>query len=1122
MTKLRTAVVGLLALTTAMHAQQSPGGLPLNNSLSYQSQNVHASSTRNNFNAADAFDGDFSSAWQSNAALPSNYISNSRQNLLASTGSFSATSSSTNFQEVFDGDLRTSAKIHKAGPDCYVQISFKQAQYIDRLSVKFAGSDDLLFNITDANGNKQVKGPLSPSQSYSLEEIIIGGQVSDIKIYATSDFDLFEVAALGQYLCEDLVVDLEKQATIDSVCTRLLPHKNLDSVVVAVSNDSLNWSRIGQADISGYDMSTLSLTTPVQGRYIRYRNYVKKAHWASATISESAIFGSDSATTVPAGGFDPHAGLSNNHHLISRVSASSEDASHPKENIIDEDFKTSWEPVAPLPRAYVNNPRHNVLLGAKFTNTSPSGLGSLAAITDGDVSSTATISTSKKVYLEMEFSKPVYLSKISFSGITDNTEQGIEIIAVNMSNSWKKAIEYSKADNYKTKDGVIEDLIQKIIIRTEGDFKANELSAVGQTLSEDIVVDLASAKSVGYISMSYNGPSDVDSVRYYTSLDSVNWDYQLSFVPNVYQEVVHTLPQPTQARYVMARAYIIKQDFKAAALSEMKVYDKEGVYGTLQPATPNQRTLSDIMGINGIWGWGNGQYSDLIDTTVGQHLFSKVASHARNYQNMWWDVDDPDETPGYHDMSLAMWWLDWDREYQAWADAGLDVNVTLQFMRWKFPEHKWDSVEQASYNYGYTFARHFGPTYGNGLVKLFEIGNEPWAYPAEFYRKVLYHMARGVKDADPALPTFTCALQAHSKEATKHYAGIHMDAASAQLVDGLNIHTYSFMYDPELQKRVATYPENPMSGMRAVVNAVKFRDKNMPGKKLIVSEWGWDSDGYGLNCNHGECVSAKAQADYAVRGLLYLDRMGVDQATWFFYGDTPADNGLFSRSGLTGGNNNTPIKRSFKTWHGLRHTIGDYYFQDAVKEDRDGWVYQYGDAQGNPAYLVAWLPIDADDLRSENVSISYPFEADSTFVLDGSNMMPSHISNPGYSNGKMHLSLSATPIIIKLKNSNVVKKNTVAPQALVQSKEETLQMEAFPNPSNGHFSLSLDNSEGTLSYEVYDLAGKLMRKITDIQLTAGDQLSVNLSDLQSGHYILKAEVENEGNVKSKQLKVVIH
>ena len=66
----------------------------------------------------------------------------------------------------------------------------------------------------------------------------------------------------------------------------------------------------------------------------------------------------------------------------------------------------------------------------------------------------------------------------------------------------------------------------------------------------------------------------------------------------------------------------------------------------------------------------------------------------------------------------------------------------------------------------------------------------------------------------------------------------------------------------------------------------------------------------------------------------------------------------------------------------------------------------------------------------------------------------------------------------------------------------TANMEAFPNPSLGAFTLSLEGFTGMASLEVYNLVGQQVWSVE--ALGSNRQQQVNLRDLEGVHYLLRA------------------
>ena len=193
------------------------------------------------------------------------------------------------------------------------------------------------------------------------------------------------------------------------------------------------------------------------------------------------------------------------------------------------------------------------------------------------------------------------------------------------------------------------------------------------------------------------------------------------------------LDAPKAVRFIKVHHLVTdKKPWGKVYMWEIQAYDQFGRWGPPPAPAPHPRTFRQLLGVNGIWGWG------LKNQSAGV-LYNEIASSARNYQNLGWDVRAPQHDPRYDSMpgTDAMWWLDWDAVYRAWRATNLRVVVTIQFTADDFPAAAWlPNPRAAAYQLGYHFARHFGPTAGNGLVSAVEFGNEPWMFNASFYSTV--------------------------------------------------------------------------------------------------------------------------------------------------------------------------------------------------------------------------------------------------------------------------------------------------------------------------------------------------------------------------------------------------
>lgn len=813
------------------------------------------------------------------------------------------------------------------------------------------------------------------------------------------------------------------------------------------------------------------------------------------------------------------AGINPSLSLNATATATSESGSKTAALAVDGDKDSRWESGNTLPSGFTSNPRQNLMHGSQPARSS--GGNNLSKITDGSNSGSASIGTNTngKSVVEIPLSTP---SKVSVITLKGNVSFGTIDVTIFEPNGDSTLLgQYGGSTNYLLEKYFTTKTVSSIKLSGTSSFSVTELAAAPVDLSEDLDIDLGASKTIGWLHVRAYSSASADSVVIYGSNDQTSWTRLVKTENDNYFTAAYPIKPSVNVRYLRVCTYMKIQDYGRAQVREVSAFDEHGMYGAFPAAKPANRPLKEMVGINGIWGWGTQDYSDQAPTSKATTLYSRVATHARNYHEMEWDVADPDITPVYNGMpgSLHKTWLDWDREYQTWKNAGLIVQTSIQFTSTWLPQHLWNNPYQAAYNYGYAFASYFGPTNGNGLVTTMEVGNEPWDYDSTFYKDVLRGMASGAKAADPAMEVFSCALQSAdpTTEATgnlKNYMGVRLPANTAQYLDGLNVHHYSYIADQATGQRIATYPENPASTMRGIVSDIRFRDANMPGKKIMMSEWGWDSDGAGEPCYHSECVTETAQAMYAIRGLMMMDRLGVDRATWYFYGNLPFGSSLYTRSGLTGSKNTgfTP-KKSFYAVEHLLEQLGDRYFLEVIKETSDVWAYLYGDSLGNPTHIIAWKPVEASSTTTTQLEVKRGFTADSVWVYDATANTPATTTLPKNKNGEMTLDLTPAPMLIKLDSSSVA---TVGTREIKRFHES---LDVYPNPSNGSFNAKITlNHGGEVLRKIYSLEGKVVKEFSLVRVNSGSTLlQMNVNNLSPGYYIFETATADQQFVKREKI-----
>ncbi len=1091
-----------------------------------------ATSEKGTATVSKTYDGQRHTQWESIPDFPSNFFERADRNLLLGIPTKQLNSSAAKGlrQAAIDGNLKSGIEI-RAGH--WYTIDLATPRYIHLMALK--ASVKTTISIYGFNNKDSVKiGEYHRADHYSVKKIQVDKSFSKIKLFCQNPFLLFEIGASSEAATEELYYDFGKPFTLKSVELEFKGCTTADSVHIDLSDDGQTWVTTAKANPREYFPKTYPLTATSQSQYARIRFFIKKGNYMHGKLTEASFFGKEHvkgkgpATKNPLQ-WDPMAGLWPAFTDDAFIEASSSNSKTSMEMLKDNDESTGWSATASFPSHFMTRADRNIFLTPQnISSTTTSGANPLSYCIDGNLGTADQInSNSGNSWLKINFKNPQKLHLISLKASNKNAP--ISIMGYLQNGDSTNLGTYTTKDHYGVRRFAVNNKITRLELKSTSSFQLFEISGLENPMYEDIMVDLKSARDIGWVSTCFRNSQWIDSVHFDVSNDKVRWSTVARPNNNAYFESALSTYPVTKARYARLRIFVAEKDYARAELYEFSIRDKNGENGPMPAAVPANRPLGDIMGVNGIRGWGHGYGShDIGDTVQGAYLFSKVATYGRNYQNLSWDTHDPDHTPDYTGMpgSLRFGYVDWDAEYDIWNAAGLETQVSLQFLNYSQPENTWNNPWKAAYDIGYSFASHFGPTYGVGNVKTLEIGNEPWDYDKTFYRTVLNGMAQGAKAADPAMKVFSGALQAadpsREKGSSGNFIGERLTESEAPYLDGINSHHYSYMINPKTQKQIATYPENPLGGFRDIISDIRFRNHNMPGKEYHVTEWGWACDAVGMDCTLGECVTEKAQAIYAARGLFMMDRLGVDGAAWFFYADLPGPAGSsYSRSGLTGPvSQGSQKKLSFYVLEAIKDKLGKSYFIEAIQEDDNAWVYTYGDHLGNPEYVVAWRPISEADPSSLPVTVNLGLPVIAAFSLDGTpGGMP--VSLPTTSGSQISFNVTATPVVYKLYNTAVVRKNS-ATNAAAFLDEPAVNI--YPNPSNGLFQLDFQLDEtSNVSISVVNMEGKIIHS-HKAKVTAGEQsMDMQFNFLPMGTYILKINVKSltSGSEKVKHQKLII-
>lgn len=1017
----------LLLLSILLLCENPSFAFSTENPLIKVTGTVTASSSVANGPAQNAIDGNLSTSWVSANPFPNGYFSNPEQNILLGQGLNSP--SGTLLANATDGKLGTyTPQIGLIDGKATAALVFSDPKKIHLLGLRLGGlQEDVEINLFDASGNVTSLLYTSIQNNATIRFTPDAENIVRITLSSSSPFFIYDLAALDRPALEYLTIDLGEDRWIreihskhwagwgNATATSLLMGTHLDSLV-----------QVGSLNPTDLSLVMTEFPQAIKARYVRIAHTLIPENYKKVSVFELEIFGENAPNPPPSVTWDPHAGLYPALSSEATVVASSTaaGAQNQASRVLDNDFSTAWVSDNPLPDRYVSNPLQNVLL---HLHGEASGAIPVEKATDGLLgNSTPAIPIPEGENLAWYRlsipSLPIHRLGLR---ISNNFSEPVSI-RLTTANGERKDLSYPIGTSGHQRFTVEMDQVTEVYLSSPSAFSIQEMAAYSQPLTEHLTMDLGEKKQVSWIrTRQWNGAGTAISATLLLGNhpDSLVWVKDLD--PSILDFQTIQLPEPVQARYLRLEIQLADENYKKAAIQEITVYDEYGNYGPPPAPKPQDRSFGELFGLNTVWAWGTKKVPNLQGPDEGAQKFIRAASQARNYHNIHWDTPDPDQIPSYDpdNLQVHLKWTQWEQEYSDWKNKGFSVDATYTFDR--FRESDWDSPYESAEALGQAFAGTFGP--GNlDLIRSAEIGNEPWDYSNETYRLILEGMAKGMKSADPALTVLPAALQASNPEAgnsgiSKNYMGYKLSEAAAPYLDGINLHLYSYIRN-EAGIRLAVYPEHPASEMRALFAGLRFRDHNMPGKEVHVTEWGWDASSENETASNSEAVSAISQAVYAVRGLLWLSRMGVDRAHWYFYANVDLESTdsqrNYDRSGLTESLNfNFKEKRSFIAAEALQNRMASLRFQEVLKEDEKAYIYLLRNEAGEDSHLIAWRPVTGDD--SVAVSLPFPYElaAEAAWYLSGLDPQ-GEVATVRYENGHLMLPLSSKPVLIKLSKSS--------------------------------------------------------------------------------------------------------
>jgi len=668
--------------------------------------------------------------------------------------------------------------------------------------------------------------------------------------------------------------------------------------------------------------------------------------------------------------------------------------------------QTYWESDNPLPFHYLSLLRENYFLNIGNFQSNPSRE-KISGAFDGNQDTKSSIENG---FLRLSIFHPVTLKMFSLKAdISDVLEIFVNYVDAPQQKFLYLPDQKFQLHNFRFLEG---HRISGLVLKSKNSFDLYELAALKDNPTEYVRFDFGETRKIGWIASRHLNSKSIKIIRVFTSLDENHWKFLLNLNPDAIPYLQIPLKNEVTARYVKVEFTLNLTDYQKASLWEFAVYGKYGPYGKPPDAKVSELDFTHAFGINTIWGWGYSVYSDQLKPGTGPDKFRVLTNQLRTYHRLDWDMIDPQHLPDYQRMGEGKGtpvnaWLNWNREYGYWKTFGYHIDATLSFKEDDFPDSLWKNPFEESFVFGQRFGQYFGKS-DHPLLDKIEIGNEPWNYAPAVYQKILAGMSRGIHSVSK-VKVLPCAVQAYDPASDdNNYISKYLTQENVHWIAGLNAHIYSYVFRED-GKRIAVMPEDPRSAVWSMANLSHYRDMNLSGKKIYVTEFGYDAAGGGEYCTHPECVSEIQQAVFGVRMAIILWRLGADSFYWYYFANVPYNSFLHNRSGLCGSyRTGFQKKLAFRTFGKIYQLLGHYHFYKIIREDDEAYAYLFKDLKNGKQILMVWRPVEDMSIMPKWITLPVSFN-----VMKITPLIEGGVVQYKALHESIKLKLSGTPVFVE-------------------------------------------------------------------------------------------------------------
>ena len=239
--------------------------------------------------------------------------------------------------------------------------------------------------------------------------------------------------------------------------------------------------------------------------------------------------------------------------------------------------------------------------------------------------------------------------------------------------------------------------------------------------------------------------------------------------------------------------------------------------------------------------------------------------------------------------------------------------------------------------------------------------------------------------------------------------------------DVINFHIYGWKNGKDWQGGGPALSPEESNFKERLEEITKYRDQNLPGVEVWVSEFGWDTNPESVL--RAPAIGAfdiqEVQAQWLVRSYLAFAAAGVDRAQMFMFRDVdPNSSAWFSSCGLVGPKGDWTLKKSWYYVYTLKNVLYNMVFASEEPTINDHIsVYKFKDIASQKEVYVVWANTSADyKVNDYNLKVSANFNK-ANLIEFNPKSTSGKVTNLKLNQHKVTVNVSERPIFIQLENS---------------------------------------------------------------------------------------------------------